>query len=289
MPLPLLPEQDFYIAHRILPADYMMPALEASTDHYAMGYIISGDRFTITPKQSYYTHKGELGTMPPYLYHQTMPMSPETNTPCESILVKFSPKFAEPFIASVGWSVFDEVYSRRVHKFLPADSAKILAHLLEMVELYESDFAQKNALLQYMFYEFLLTVLRLRLDEDDAISHQTTLSPQILDAIFYMEKNYNQNPSLEETAVVAGYSPAYFSKLFHAQLGKSYSDYFATIKLKHVQHLLLSTDKTITEIALDTGYRHVSNLSEHFRKMTGMSPLQYRKLQQSNSGEPHTK
>ncbi|MDE7205627.1 MAG: helix-turn-helix domain-containing protein, partial [Lachnospiraceae bacterium] len=68
-------------------------------------------------------------------------------------------------------------------------------------------------------------------------------------------------------------------KLFHAQLGKSYSDYFAVIKLKHVQHLLLSTDKSITEIAFDTGYRHVSNLSEQFKKMTGMSPLQYRKLQ----------
>ena len=98
-----------------------------------------------------------------------------------------------------------------------------------------------------------------------------------------MEQNYSKNPSLEETAAVAGYSPAYFSKLFHAQLGKSYSDYFAVIKLKHVQHLLLSTDKTITEIALDTGYRHVSNLSEHFRKLTGMSPLQYRRLQKTNA------
>lgn len=49
MPLPLLPQQDFYITHRILPFDYAMPALEASTDHYGMGYVISGDRFTIIP------------------------------------------------------------------------------------------------------------------------------------------------------------------------------------------------------------------------------------------------
>ena len=283
MPLPLLPEQDFYIVHRIMPTNYVMPTLEAATDHYSMGYIISGDRFTITPKQSYYTHKGELGTMPPYLYHKTMPSSPELNTPYENILVKFSPKFVESFIASVGWSVFDEIYSRRVNKFQPADSEKILSRLFDMLELFEGDFPQKNALLQYMLFELLLMILQMRLDEDGAISHTTTLSPPILDAIFYMEKNYSQNPTLEETAAVAGYSPAYFSKLFHAQLGKSYSDYFATIKLKHVENLLLSTDKTITEIALDTGYRHVSNLSEHFKKLTGMSPLQYRKLQESNT------
>jgi len=283
MPLPLLPQQNFYIAHRVLPADYMMPSLEAATDHYGMGYIISGDRFTITPKYTYYHRKGELGTMPPYLYHKTMPMMPESNIPYEGILVKFSPEFIEPFIASVGWSVFDEVYSHRIHKFRPSDSKKILAHLLEMVEIYEGAFPQKNALLQYMLFELLLTVIRLRLDEDGSIPHKTTLSPPILDAIFYMEKNYSQNPSLEETAAAAGYSPAYFSKLFHAQLGKSYSDYFAAIKLKHVQHLLLSTDKTITEIALDTGYRHVSNLSEQFKKLTGMSPLQYRRLQETDT------
>ena len=107
MPLPLLPQQDFYIAHRILPADYAMPALEAANDHYGMGYIISGDRFVITPKQSYYHRKGELGIMPPYVYHKTMPLAPEANIPYEGILIKFSPKFVEPFTVCVGQSVFE--------------------------------------------------------------------------------------------------------------------------------------------------------------------------------------
>lgn len=87
MPLPLLPQQDFYITHRILPFDYAMPALEASTDHYGMGYVISGDRFTITPKHTYYHRKGELGMMPPYLYHRTMPLSPEAGIPYEGVTV----------------------------------------------------------------------------------------------------------------------------------------------------------------------------------------------------------
>lgn len=278
MPLPLLSGQEFYIEHKRKPADYGMPALEAATDHYGMGYIISGDRFTITLEHTYFHRKGELGTMPPYVYHKTMPLAPETGIPYEGILLKFSPQFIEPFIASVGQSVFDEIYSRRVHSFLPEDSEKVLGHLLEMLEIYEGDFPQKTALLQYMLFELLLLVLQRQLPEDDSIVHQTPLSAPILEAICYMEKNYNKNPSLAETARIAGYSPAYFSRLFQTQLGKSYSDYFATIKLKHVQHLLLCTDKSITEIALDMGYRHASNLSEQFKKMTGVSPLQYRRL-----------
>lgn len=279
MPLPLLSGQEFYIEHKLKPADYRMPALEASTDHYAIGYIISGDRFTITPEHTYFHRKGELGTMPPYIYHRTMPLAPETGIPYEGILLKFSPRFIEPFIASVGQSVFDEIYSRRVHSFLPEDSERILSRLFQMLEIYESGFQHKTALLQYMLFELLLLVLQRQLPEDNSITHRTPLSAPILEAIFYMEKNYSKNPSLEETAHIAGYSPAYFSRLFQAQLGKSYTEYFAAIKLKHVQHLLLSTNKTITEIALDAGYRHVSNLSEQFKKMTGVSPLQYRRLQ----------
>lgn len=276
MPLPLLPEQEFHIEHRLFPADYIMPKMEMATDHYSMGYIISGERFTITPDQSYEHHAGELGTMPPYIYHKTMPLM-ETDTPYESILLKFAPKFAEPFIDAVGQSVFDEVYARKVHKFLPEDSEKLYRHLSEMVAVYESDFPQKTAFFQYMLYALFLMILRLQLDEDDAVMHPTTLSMPVVDAIYYMEQNYRQNPSLEETARIAGYSPAYFSKMFQTQLGRTYSDYFATIKLKHVQRMLLSTDKNITEIAHDTGYRHVSNLSEQFKKMTGVSPTQFRK------------
>lgn len=278
MPLPLLSGQDFYIEHKRKPADYGMPALEAAAEHYEIGYIISGDRFTVTPRYSFFHRKGELGTMPPYEYHRAMPLAPKADVPYEGILIKFSPRFIGPFTDSVGQSVFDEIYSRRVHSFLPEDSERILSHLFQMLELYESSFPHKTALLQYMLYELLLLVLQRQLPTDNSIVHQTPLSAPILDAIYYMEKNYSRNPSLAETARIAGYSPAYFSRLFQAQLGKSYTDYFVSIKLKHVQQLLLSTDKPVTEIALDMGYRHVSNLSEQFKKLTGVSPLQYRKL-----------
>ncbi|MDE5823406.1 MAG: helix-turn-helix domain-containing protein [Lachnospiraceae bacterium] len=37
------------------------------------------------------------------------------------------------------------------------------------------------------------------------------------------------------------------------------------------------TKKSVTEIALETGYLHTGNLSEQFKQQTGMTPLQYRK------------
>lgn len=78
-------------------------------------------------------------------------------------------------------------------------------------------------------------------------------------------------------AILSGYSASHFSRLFHAQLGKSYSEYLTRIRIRHVQDLLLNTKKSVTEIALETGYLHTGNLSEQFKQQTGMTPLQYRK------------
>lgn len=92
-----------------------------------------------------------------------------------------------------------------------------------------------------------------------------------------MENHYADNLSLDKVAQAAGFSPAYFSRLFQSQLGKSYSDYLTNIRLRHVEALLINTNKSVTEIALETGYSHISNLTEQFKKKIGMTPSAFRK------------
>ncbi|MDE6055726.1 MAG: AraC family transcriptional regulator, partial [Lachnospiraceae bacterium] len=140
--------------------------------------------------------------------------------------------------------------------------------------------------LQCMLCDLLLAVLNDRLPNDAAddphqntsqVIHKTPLTPPIIDAIYYIEQHYQENPSLETVALLSGYSASHFSRLFHAQLERSYSEYLTKIRIRHAQDLLLNTKKSVTEIALETGYLHTGNLSEQFKQQTGMTPLQYRK------------
>ena len=104
----------------------------------------------------------------------------------------------------------------------------------------------------------------------------------IMDAITYMENCYSKDPSLQETAKIAGFSTAYFSRLFQSELGMSYTEYLTHVKIRHVQILLTQTNKSIMEIAQETGFCHGNYLSEQFKKAVGMTPGKYRRNARGN-------
>jgi transcriptional regulator GlxA family with amidase domain len=54
-------------------------------------------------------------------------------------------------------------------------------------------------------------------------------------------------------------------------------------RLAASKELLLSSSRSIAEVASSTGFSSQSYFSQIFRKNTGMSPLQYRKLKQTDS------
>lgn len=64
---------------------------------------------------------------------------------------------------------------------------------------------------------------------------------------------------------------------FHAALGRSPSEELFRARLQQVRRLLINTNLPLVEIAVETGYEHVSQLSRDVRKSTGLSPTQLRR------------
>jgi AraC-like DNA-binding protein len=58
--------------------------------------------------------------------------------------------------------------------------------------------------------------------------------------------------------------------------GKSVSEIIETRKLIEARHLLLNSDKSISEIGYELGYNEKSYFSRVFRKKTGLSPTEFR-------------
>ena len=280
MALPLPNGQLFHIAHRVLPADYEMPSLEIASDHYSLGYHISGDRTIITPNSIFTQHPGNVSTLAPYIYHRTVPASNEVY---ESILVKFSPLFVKPLTNQFGEQILDQIYARTTNSFSAHIQAVIGGYFTNLLEEYNRKSPYVNFKIQCILCELLLTILEYRLPEENIGSHDTPLTLPIMEAVYYMETHYAESLTIEKAAGISNYSAAYFSRLFKKQLGKTYSEYLSHIRIKNVSRLLLNTDKSITEIAIETGYQYPGNLSAAFRQKTGLSPQQYRKQRKSSN------
>ena len=96
-----------------------------------------------------------------------------------------------------------------------------------------------------------------------------------------IETEYARRLTLAELADLVHLHPAYFSTLFKRTTGLSPHDYLARYRLQHVRELLLSTDRSLSEIAAATGYRDPFYLSRVFRRVQGISPSEYRKTKKS--------
>lgn len=99
----------------------------------------------------------------------------------------------------------------------------------------------------------------------------------VLQAVDYISKNYAKNINLEMTAEYVNKSKNYFSYLFKKELGISFVEYLNQVRIEAAKKLLDTTDHKTYEISDQVGYSDYKYFSSVFKKLTGMSPAQYKK------------
>lgn len=94
-------------------------------------------------------------------------------------------------------------------------------------------------------------------------------------AVEFMHANLDKRINADNLAKVACMSLSHFSRIFKQETGKSPADYLGQIRMERVKKLLLAGEKSITEIALECGFKSSSYLSACFYKRFKTSPSEY--------------
>lgn len=99
------------------------------------------------------------------------------------------------------------------------------------------------------------------------------------DMKIYVQDHFNTyEMSLESMAQHFQLSVPYVSRFFKEQFGETFTHYVFTMRMDAVKHALLHTDAYIKDIIYGVGYTDVSNFSREFKKIEGVTPGQYRKV-----------
>ena len=93
----------------------------------------------------------------------------------------------------------------------------------------------------------------------------------------YISSNFREKLTLKDVAVALGYDYYYFSRLFRRIFGIRFVDYLNACRCNAAMDALGSTNKTVTDIGLDSGFQSVRTFHDVFLKSVGISPAQYRK------------
>jgi AraC-like DNA-binding protein len=86
----------------------------------------------------------------------------------------------------------------------------------------------------------------------------------------------NGLPTVKYFADAMCLSPNYFSDLIKSETGKSTQEHIHYYLLEKAKILLVSSYKSINEIAYDLGFEYSQNFSKLFKKKVGLSPTDYR-------------
>jgi AraC-like DNA-binding protein len=93
----------------------------------------------------------------------------------------------------------------------------------------------------------------------------------------YTLSNYKKEITLEEVASISNLSVTSFCRYFKLITKKTYYDFLIEIRISQACRLLIE-DKLPTEvICFDCGFNNVSNFYRHFKKITKMTPLEYKR------------
>lgn len=98
----------------------------------------------------------------------------------------------------------------------------------------------------------------------------------ISDAIKFMNNNFQRDISIKQLCQIARMSERNFFRHFKLSVGYSPLDYLCKIRIQRASELLISTDKSINEIAYECGFGDSNYFCRKFRKEMLTSPRKFR-------------
>lgn len=145
-----------------------------------------------------------------------------------------------------------------------------------MVPYFSADVKPSEDLLELKFRELLLNILTDSENEElKAYLQKLTLSRSD-DLQQVMEANCLYNFTLEDYAKLCNLSVSSFKRHFFDAYNVPPGQWLQQKKIEHAHKLLISSGKSMTEIAFESGFEDSSHFSHVFKKHYGTSPTKYR-------------
>jgi AraC-like DNA-binding protein len=99
-----------------------------------------------------------------------------------------------------------------------------------------------------------------------------------INAVFaFIFEKFADNITLSQIADVANMSPTAFCRYFKNHTNKSFSLFLIETRIHHSCKLIMNEEIKLSEIAFKSGFNSLSYFTKQFKKITGLTPLDYKK------------
>lgn len=140
------------------------------------------------------------------------------------------------------------------------------------------DAFNKETLLPLQLYSIIYNIFN-TISENCLFEKKNYVDTDVIkDSIKYLEAFKAPTKSIKEIASSCHYSIGHYERLFNSYMGVSPTEYRNICRINYIKSLLHNPQITLEEIASSLGYCDSGYLCRVFKKKTGMTPKEYRKI-----------
>ena len=113
---------------------------------------------------------------------------------------------------------------------------------------------------------------------DAPVAKQQEYMQKFMTLCDYINNNCTESLSVDDAANMVGFSKFHFSRLFKKFTGTTFYSYVNERRIAHATLLLLDSEKSITEIAIGSGFNSISSFIRIFKINRGCTPTEFRNM-----------
>ncbi|MCK9508469.1 MAG: substrate-binding domain-containing protein [Pigmentiphaga sp.] len=103
-------------------------------------------------------------------------------------------------------------------------------------------------------------------------------NPYILEVVKYIENNFTEELTIDSLTKIVPLSRRNLEVKFKKEMGTSIYQFILSCRVEYFAMLLVSTNRLLFELALESGFNDCKNISRIFKRFKGYSPAEFRQI-----------
>lgn len=268
--------KDFFKISRVRHEPYFtMDKPHYHTD-YEIYYLLNGKRRFFIGDSIYNIKGGDAVVLPKGVIHRTTYLDSSSH---ERFNTVFSKNYIEDIMSVISDNFMGDIFSSHYIVSVPQSRQGYVTGIFERMYMeYTSGDMYSGINIKNNLQELVIFLIRcLNFRESYVTAPLDTTDYLMQEAARYISGNFNKELTLNDVAARVNMSPSYFSKKFKGATGFGFKEYLINLRLNKAALLLLETNLSVTDIAMNCGFNDSNYFGDIFRRIKGMSPLNYRK------------
>lgn len=205
----------------------------------------------------------------------------DSDIPCKFIHIHFDPYMLSSIFVNkenLNLDLFSILES--INNYYKSTADKPMISLLySIVDEFNNSKQFSEILSTLHLIEVLIYFMRKETITSLFLTYETETTPHYVFLAFkYIKENYFEKILLSDIANYLNISSRYLSKLFYNETNLTVLQYLNIYRINKSIDLMMTTDKSLTDISLSVGLGDIQHFSKLFKNIIGINPRKYKQL-----------